>query len=191
MKKLSVVFAMFLFLISGVFAQVKNLVVDGGVSRSYLSGVYTYQGNFNNKPYWLGPGSFNSFVISFSKFQSRWQLEEWQFDTMFMGKFDIVNSTSTDAYPTSGWNEIKVAKEGPALQFSSEQFNESRSNDGSLNERITISFNKLDGYAFAGATGADLIASNAIGIDRIPSGLTAQAMLLSDSTIELYFTGNE
>ncbi len=38
--------------------------------------------------------------------------------------------------------------------------------------------------------GADLIASNAIGIDRIPSGLTAKAMLLNDSTIELYFTGN-
>ncbi len=148
MKKLSVVFAMFLFLISGVFAQVKNLVVDGGVSRSYLSGVYTYQGTFNNKPYWLGPGSLNSFVISFSKFQSRWQLEEWQFDTTFMGKFEFDNSTSTDAYPTSGWNEIKVAKEGPTLQFSSEQFNESRSNDGSLNERITISFKKLDGYAF-------------------------------------------
>lgn len=189
MKKINAVLAMILFLISGVFAQVKNLVVEKPFD-SYSSGVYEYRGKYNNKNYWIGPKNVDRKVISFSKNYSRWEFADWYGDTSQMFGWAEDQSTSTDAYPTAGWSRYKVSIEGPTLKYDITQLLEGRSNDGSLNESITISFNKLDGYSFAGNVGSDLVASNALSLDRLPAGLTAQAMLLSDSTVELYFSGN-
>lgn len=178
------------FAVGATLAQVKNLVVEISFD-SYNSGVYEYQGTYNNKNYWVGPVKVSRKVISWSKTYNRWEWSDWYGDTtnlQFSWGQDFTNSK--DDYPLTGWNSLKVSKEAPSLSYSKKEFLEGRENDGKLHDSILISFNKLEGYAFAGNTGSDLIASKAVTVERVPQGMTAQAILKSDSLVAFFLSGN-
>lgn len=188
MKKFYSFLAISILFISGIFAQVTNLVVNIQ-GDPYTSGIYVHKGTYNNKHYWLGPNSSNRYVISYSKNYKRWSLSEWYGDTSQMWGMERDFSSTTDEYPTTGWNFIKVFKEGPTIKFSQTEVIESTEDDGRINDIISISHNKLKGQGFAGTAGTDLVSSKAITVDRVPAGLTAQAFLANDSMIDFVFDG--
>lgn len=188
MKKFYSFLAISVLFISGIFAQVANLVVNVQ-GDPFSSGVYIHKGTFNNNHYWVGPKANNRYVISFSKNYKRWTWSEWYGDTTQMWGMDRDMSSTTDEYPTTGWNYIKVMKEGPTVTFSQTEVIESSDDDGRINDIISITHNKLKGQAFAGTQGTDLIESKAILVERVPAGLTAQAFLANDSMIDFVFDG--
>ena len=188
MKKFYSFLAISILFVSGVFAQIANLVVEAQ-GDPYTSGVYEHKGTYNQKHYWVGPKGNNRYVISFSKNYKRWDLDEWYGDTSQIYGMYRDYTSSTDEYPTIGWNFIKVTKEGPAIKFSQTKVTESSSDDGRINDIISITHNKLKGQGFAGTAGTDLIASNAITVERVPAGLTAKAFFTNDSMIDLVFDG--
>ncbi len=188
MKKFYSFLAISILFISGIFAQVANLVVNIQ-GDPFSSGVYIHKGTFNNNHYWVGPKANNRYVISFSKNYKRWTWSEWYGDTTQMWGMDRDMSSTTDEYPTTGWNYIKVMKEGPTVTFSQTEVIESSDDDGRINDIISITHNKIKGQAFAGTQGTDLIESKAILVERVPAGLTAQAFLANDSMIDFVFDG--
>lgn len=189
MKKFYSFLAISVLFISGIFAQVANLVVNVQ-GDPFSSGVYEHKGTFNNNHYWVGPKANNRYVISFSKNYKRWTWSEWYGDTTQMWGMDRDMSSTTEEYPTTGWNYIKVIKEGPTVTFSQTEVIESSEDDGRINDIISITHNKLKGQAFAGTAGTDLIESKAITVERVPAGLTAQAFLANDSMIDFVFDGS-
>ena len=197
MRKLHFIIAVMVLLIGNVSAQTKNLNVQNGQDPT-SSGIYVYQGKYNNKPYWIGPKQnpeYSQYVIYFGKQLKNWIWVSGQFGsvkdtTQYYDFYFRDQSKTTDAMPTNGWSSIQVSLEGPALKFSGTMMIENSENDGRISDIITVSHNKLEGKSFAGAVGSDLVASGAIKVDRVPNGLTAIAELSSDSTINFVLDGN-
>ncbi len=197
MRKLHFIIAVMVLLIGNVSAQTKNLNVQNSQDPN-SSGIYVYQGKFNNKPYWIGPKQnpeYAQYVIYFGKQLKNWVWVSGQFGgvkdtTQYYDFYRSDFSATTDAIPTKGWGYIVVNLEGPAMKFSRTMVIENNQNDGSISDNITISHNKLEGKSFAGTVGSDLIASGAVKADRVPNGLTAIAELSSDSTINFVLEGN-
>jgi hypothetical protein len=188
MKKIYSFLAISILFVSGLFAQVANLVVDAqGDPNS--SGIFAHKGTYNNKHFWVGPVGSNRLAITYSKSNNRWEIIEWYGDTTVTWGLTYDFTSNTDEYPTSGWRFFTVIKEGPALTYSQSEVVESNSDEGRIDDVISIRHNKLKGQGFAGSVGSDLIASNAIVAEYIPFGLTAKAILVSDSLIDLSFEG--
>ena len=196
MKKLHVVIAAIFLLIGKVSAQVPNLLVEKMFDPS-ASGVYEYKGMYNNKPYWIGPKknpSYAQSVIYFGKQLKNWVYVPNQFGTLtdttqWQDFYREDASATTNTYPTTGWSSLKVTVEGPMLKFSATLLTENANNDGKFNDIISISHNKLKGQTFEGIQGTDLVANGAVKVDRIPAGLTASAIVYSDSFVNFVLDG--
>ncbi len=197
MKKLHVIIVAMFLLICKVSAQVPNLLVEKKFDPNG-SGVFEYKGQYNNKPYWIGPKknpNYSQSVIYFGKQLKNWLYVPNQFGTLtdttqWQDFYRQDASTTTNTYPTTGWGQISVVVEGPMLKFSSLNMTESTNDDGKFNDIISISHNKLKGQTFAGSIGTDLVASGAVKVDRVPAGLTAQAFLGTDSTVDFVLDGS-
>ena len=185
-----------ILLVGKLSAQVPNLLVEKKFDPNG-SGVFEYKGQYNNKPYWIGPKknpSYSQSVIYFGKQLKNWLYVPNQFGTLtdttqWQDFYRQDASTTTSTYPTTGWGQISVVVEGPMLKFSALNMTESTNDDGKFNDIISISHNKLKGQTFAGTSGTDLVASGAVKVDRVPAGLTAQAFVGSDSTVDFVLDG--
>ena len=197
MKKLHVIIAAVFLLIGKVSAQTPNLLVEKMFDPS-ASGVYEYKGMYNNKPYWIGPKqnpSYAQSVIYFGKQLKNWLYVPNQFGTLtdttqWQDYYRSDASTSTNTYPTDGWGQLTVVVEGPMLKFSATLMTETANNDGKFNDIISIRHNKLKGQTFAGTQGTDLVANGAVKVDYVPAGLTASAIVDSDSIVNFVLDGS-
>lgn len=196
-KKLHLVVAAFVLLIGKISAQTANLVVEQKFNPA-SSGIYEFKGNYNNKPFWIGPKGkpeYSQSVIYFGKAIKSWLYVPNQFGSLtdtanWLDFYREDYSSTTDAYPTSGWQNMSVSVEGPALKFSSLNMIESEDDNGKINDIITIRHNKIKGQTFSGTAGTDLVASGAVKVDRVPAGMTALAIVNSDSTVDFLLDGS-
>lgn len=191
MKKNLIILLLSFLSLGKAISQTPDLVVEVpmGFPSSY-NGVYVYTGKFNNRPYWVGPKSANNMVICYSKMYTRFVYTNFYNDTtslMWASAYDMTGDTSK--IPTNGWNQIKVAINGPSIKYKSLVFKESNENDGSFDANIEVTHNKLKGNYFAGTSGEDFIASNKVTISNLATGLTAKLVKQNDSTLSMSLTG--
>lgn len=190
MKKLYSLIASCLFLISGIWAQTPNLVVEIQ-NDNFSSGLYVHKGTYNGKDYWVGPKGTNYYAIYFSASNKLWSFAQWPGDTMGL-QWGWANrtSSSTDKYPTSGWGTgMEVSLEGPALKYSVTKLSESFETDGKISGTVSITHNRLKGQGFNSANGNDLVANGGLTVDFVPAGLTAKAIVMDSGMLEFSLTG--
>lgn len=186
MKKHITLFLTVFLLLSSVGAQIRNLSVRKDPTSSAPAVSYEYKGNFGSNYYWIGKESGQEYIIFNTG--GTWVLRVWYGD--FFGGNNIDISKSTEKYPLTGWSTIQVQFEGPRLFYNTTSLNEAPTNVGEFTDTIFIRHNKINAKKLAGNVGDNLIANNHVEIDRLPSGLTAHAILVSDSTVKLFFSGN-
>ncbi len=191
MKKNLIILLLSFLSLGKAISQTPDLVVEVpmGFPSSY-NGVYVYTGKFNNRPYWVGPKSANNMVICYSKMYTRFVYTNFYNDTtslMWASAYDMTGDTSK--IPTNGWNQIKVAINGPSIKYKSLVFKESNENDGSFDASIEVTHNKLKGNYFAGTSGEDFIASNKVTISNLATGLTAKLVKQNDSLLLFSLSG--
>jgi len=186
MKKQITLFLTVFLLLSSVGAQIRNLSVRKDPTSSAPAIPYEYKGNFGNNYYWIGKELGQEYIIY--NISGTWVLRVWQGDFFFGNNIDL--SQSTEKYPLTGWSTIQVQFEGPRLFYSTTSINEAPSNNGEFIDTILIRHNKSNNKQLSGNVGDDLITKSSMEVDRLPSGLTAHAILVSDSTVKLFFSGN-
>jgi acetyl esterase/lipase len=74
------------------------------------------------------------------------------------------------------------------LVYSGTQFSENNSNDGSIGNALTLTLTPC--REFAGANGTDLVATGAVTVLNLPTGLTAQIIKTSGNTATFSLVGN-
>ncbi len=92
--------------------------------------------------------------------------------------------------PTSGWgNGLTVEIASPKLIFSSTQFVENSSNNGTIATSITITHNNFGGATFAGNNGDNFVSGGRVAVYNIPSGMTASIVRNDNLTLTFTLTG--
>ncbi len=97
-------------------------------------------------------------------------------------------STWAEDGPTSSSlsDYVTTDIEGDDLIYSGTTFNESKANDGSIGNSVTV---KVKNNTFVGELNEDLVATGKIKISNVPEGLTASAIKIAEDTVELKLAG--
>ncbi|MEX1028691.1 MAG: M4 family metallopeptidase [Paenibacillaceae bacterium] len=86
----------------------------------------------------------------------------------------------------SSQNWTVGAIEEPILNYSSNTFSESSTNNGSISNTITVT---LVNDIFTGANDSDFIDANKVGVSNLPAGLTAVVRKITDTTVTITLSG--
>ena len=191
MKKNLIILLLTIFSMGKAISQTPSLVVDAGsMFPAGYSGLYVHKGTYNNHPYWVGPKSTDIMAIFWNSMYNRYIYSNAYSDTnnyRWANAYD--QSSNTGLVPTSGWGTIVVNIYGPSVSYSSLVFKETSNNDGSFDQQIKVSHNKLKGYYFAGNVGDDFVSGSKVTISNLADGLTAKMVKMDDSTLTLTLTG--
>ena len=91
----------------------------------------------------------------------------------------VTAKSSSDNADTSTYDDDEIA-------YSSAMFEESKANDGSFDQKITITLKTKE---FAGEIGEDLVATGKINITNVPEGLEASAIKTEANKVEVSLNG--
>jgi hypothetical protein len=164
-------------------SNAQNYLVSGSWNTSQ-NGTYVYSGTCNGFPYYvLGTNALvnNGYY---------WGIGDYSFSGSPCGgwmPFDYYNFSSSSTPPTSGWgNGLTVEIAAPKLIFSSTQFVENSTNNGTISTSITITHNNFGGATFTGNNGDNFVSGGKVSVYNIPSGLTAS--IVRNDNLNLTFT---
>ena len=198
--------ALMLFLLVSVVcpnANADNFIVFGAGS-SEVNGLYVENGTYNGQPkYDFVNASGQTYSIVFDcqgDYCSGWYINRDMFPPFGIFNSDPLyeNSNQGAIAPTSEWEvyaggagpEPTVAYEAAAIFYNVTTFYESMSDDGSISNVSTVTYNQFGGDALTGTNGDDFLLAGKAIVTNLPLGLTATLIRTSASALTLTLTGN-
>jgi len=177
-------------------AVAQNIIVDGAGS-SQVNGLYEETGTYNGKPRYVfqNGGDTYALVWTCNAVCSNWHIfrDNCYPDNCFMGAYYYTNAPESNLPPSSGWNASSgdspvptVMVNGPALTYSTLVFREGATDNGTMGNTITITYNGYGGDTFTGTNGDDLVADGKATVTNLPAGL--EASLVRSSATSLTFS---
>lgn len=167
-------------------SNAQNYLVSGSWNSSQ-NGTYVYAGSCNGFPYYV----LGTNVLMNDGFY--WGIGDYSFSGSPCGgwiPFDYYNFSSSSTPPTSGWgNGLTVELAAPKILYSSTQFVENSTNNGTISTSITITHNNFGGASFAGSNGDNFVSGGKVSVYNLPSGLTASIIRNNNLTLTFTLTG--
>ena len=165
-------------------SNAQNYLVSGSWNSSQ-NGTYVYSGTCNGFPYYV----LGTNVLMNAGFY--WGIGDYSFSGSPCGggwiPFDYYNFSGSSTPPTSGWSGgITVEIAAPKLIFSTTQFVENSTNNGTISTSITITHNNFGGASFTGSNGDNFVSGGKVAVYNIPSGLVAS--IVRNNNLSLTFT---
>ncbi|MCK6614241.1 MAG: T9SS type A sorting domain-containing protein [Ignavibacteriaceae bacterium] len=191
MKQLFFLFS-FLLLAAGTL-QAQNYQVSGAGTAG-VNGVYVNDGTLNGKPHYTLSGS-PSYYMYFHSDTERWVISDVDNGMFHQSLYFNFGTDATPPaanwYTNQGSNPApSVAIAAPKLTYSGAGFSESMSNDGSIENTLTITHNNFDGATFTGSNGDNFVSGGKATVTNLPSGLTAVITRTSATTLSVSLSGN-
>jgi predicted alpha-1,2-mannosidase len=84
-------------------------------------------------------------------------------------------------------DNVKIMFSDDTIRFSKKKLAEAAANDGTMNDSVAVSL--TGDTVFSGTAGEDFVSSGKVKLSNLPAGLTAQAKMLDNQTIELSVAG--
>ncbi len=191
MKKLSllpILLALMAWTMPDAVAQ--NLVVSGAPDVDF-NGTYVPSGTENGKTLYRFAANNKVMFYDFG----RWGIDEDFGCCYCCGRYEA--NGSDDTPPASGWEDfglpvpgMSVLPEGRALTYSPALFRETPSNDGSMGNTITITYNGFGGDFLTGTVGENYVASGKVTVSNVPAGLSASIILSASNTLTFALNGS-
>jgi hypothetical protein len=184
MKKIQI--TLFFLLAYSLQSWAVNLQVSG-LMYLELNGVYVETGTQNGQPYFVKSSVGGmSYAIGYDGC-CQWSIGP----EINPGSIDWIDYSYEAGYPPlTGWMSVIVAPEVKSFTYQASNFVENISNDGSVDGKVLISYNKFGGDKLSGTNGENFLTANKATVSNIPSGLTATLIRKSDSTLLFTLAGN-
>ncbi len=182
------------FLLLAIFtfylANAQNIVVSGAGTVA-VNGTYILDGTYNGKSKYVKDDNPDMIL----RWSCDWACDGWNiidvmmFNTYYYSEDDVATPDLATTWQRGfGSNPVPTIEvEGKSISFSTNAFIEKQStNNGSIGNTITISYNGFGGDFFTGSNGENFISAGKVNVSNVPAGLTAS--IVKQSNTQLLFT---